>query len=603
MGAGLTRPGALRGEIPPQRDFPPQMEGQGWGRDRAGQSGQALVLVAVVLLALIGSTALVLLAGSVAWQRNQLQELADATALDASFKIGIGCDAVKAQTVITEADNFLNGRRARTGVLAFAAGPCAAGYQGTDTFTGPITATINYPYRADQQEVEVILTLNLPISFGGVEGTKNTAVTRRALAQGPAASVAALTAGSIDCQANAQMNIQGSIVSRNLITSARNCALYTHARFDAASGTFSDFGNVTVSADGQAWTRAGAICASRLSTGSLRAICADGYELTGTFVPRCATAATEFLDPADRLINPNPCAAGAGPLTAMAPPAGQLSPEPNLDPSATATLLEKPPGANGAPCTPGGVYPVINVAGTVIGTGLMPTVPVADAAGYYHFKPSCYGYLDISLLPPPRTAAFDPGFYYFNGSGLAGGGGICVNGRGQLVGRDITLEFVGNSSFTTGDCNRGGGGGGAFGSTPCSQQPCPPNSPADAPNAPGLTWLAAPCATPPDPLDANSCRGGLSWCPVGDRACWNLLIWAPAAIAGSFQVDSRGATAWLLGTISWPGACFWGPNASSAIAGAVSCGTFQFANGTSLLATIGGDAGVNTALAEALLVE
>src|SRR5712692_7615264 len=229
MGAGLTRPGALRGEIPPQRDFPPQMEGQGWGRDHTGQSGQVLVLVAVVLLALIGSTALVLLAGSVAWQRNQLQELADATALDASFKIGIGCDAVKAQTVITEADNFLNGRRARTGVLAFAAGPCAAGYQGTDTFTGPITATINYPYRADQQEVEVILTLNLPISFGGVEGTKNTAVTRRGLAQGPAASVAALTAGSIDCQANAQMNIQGSIVSRNLITSARNCALYTHA--------------------------------------------------------------------------------------------------------------------------------------------------------------------------------------------------------------------------------------------------------------------------------------------------------------------------------------------------------------------------------------
>ena len=37
------------------------------------QSGQVMVLVAVCLLALIGSAALVLLAGSVEWQKNQLQ--------------------------------------------------------------------------------------------------------------------------------------------------------------------------------------------------------------------------------------------------------------------------------------------------------------------------------------------------------------------------------------------------------------------------------------------------------------------------------------------------------------------------------------------------
>ena len=46
------------------------------------QSGQALVLVAVALLALIGSAALVLVAGSAEWQKNQLQTLADSTALD-----------------------------------------------------------------------------------------------------------------------------------------------------------------------------------------------------------------------------------------------------------------------------------------------------------------------------------------------------------------------------------------------------------------------------------------------------------------------------------------------------------------------------------------
>ena len=38
------------------------------------QSGQVMVLVAVSLVALIGSAALVLLAGSAEWQKNQLQQ-------------------------------------------------------------------------------------------------------------------------------------------------------------------------------------------------------------------------------------------------------------------------------------------------------------------------------------------------------------------------------------------------------------------------------------------------------------------------------------------------------------------------------------------------
>ncbi|HEX7262600.1 MAG TPA: hypothetical protein VF383_00340, partial [Candidatus Dormibacteraeota bacterium] len=148
------------------------------------QSGQVMVLVAVVLLALIGSAALLLLAGSVEWQKDQLQELADNAALDATFKIGIGCNAAQATAVIKEADDFLATRRSRTGPLVFTAGTCATPYTYTDKFDGGnITATINYPYRAHQQQVEVILTLNLPISFGSVERINNTTVTRRALAQ------------------------------------------------------------------------------------------------------------------------------------------------------------------------------------------------------------------------------------------------------------------------------------------------------------------------------------------------------------------------------------------------------------------------------------
>ena len=97
------------------------------------QSGQVMVLVAVSLMALIGSAALVLLAGSAEWQKNQLQQLADQAALDSAMKIGIGCDAGKASTVITEADNFLATQRARTGVLGIAGGSCTGPYTGTDS--------------------------------------------------------------------------------------------------------------------------------------------------------------------------------------------------------------------------------------------------------------------------------------------------------------------------------------------------------------------------------------------------------------------------------------------------------------------------------------
>ena len=100
---------------------------------RKRQEGQVLVIVAVWMLALIGSAALILLTGSVEWQRNQLQQLADQAALDSAMKIGVGCTAGSASTVITEADNFMATQRTRTGSLSIA-GSCASGYTGTDTF-------------------------------------------------------------------------------------------------------------------------------------------------------------------------------------------------------------------------------------------------------------------------------------------------------------------------------------------------------------------------------------------------------------------------------------------------------------------------------------
>src|SRR5438105_1431140 len=280
---------------------------RGRRRLKPQQSGQVLVIVAVWLVALIGSAALILLTGSVEWQRNQLQQLADQAALDAALKIGIGCSAGSANTVITEADNFLATQRTRTGTLTIGAGSCAGGYAGTDTFAAGLSETINYPYRAHQQQVELILTVSLPISFGNYMGASNTNVTRRAVAQQLNGSTAALAATNLSCTGG-QFNVAGSIATTNAITLSGGCAVYAHDRFDAASSTYSDLGNASVY-NAQAWVGAGGSCSAGASSGSTNAICTDGYERAGHTTVSCGTSGTSaFLVPGNAAVNPNPCA-------------------------------------------------------------------------------------------------------------------------------------------------------------------------------------------------------------------------------------------------------------------------------------------------------
>lgn len=565
------------------------------------QSGQVLILVAVALLALIGSAALILLAGSVEWQKNQLQELADSTALasalttlDPTLTIGVGCDAAKAGVVITAADNFLAGRRTRTGVLSAPVGACSTGYTSNDTFAGGLTATINYPYRAQQQEVEVKLTLTLPISFSGEVGSaSSTNVNRRAVARALPASLPAVSATTLTC-AGGQVNVAGSIVTRNTIVRTGTCALYAHSRLsDALSGTYSDLGNVRVFTGGQSWIGAGPCVAG--NSGSSSAICADGYEVTGQFPPSCATIATSFRLAAETAINPNPCAAGTGPQPVQ-PATTNLSPEPNLDAKAVGTLKNSAGAALGAACVAATVYPVIKIGATTIGTGLGP-VPTLDASNYYHIKPSCYGYLDISQLST-GLGVLDPGFYYFNGTGGNGVGGICLGGK-TLLARDVTIEFVNAAGFSSNTCAAAGG---ANCGNPCQFGSNPANAAVDPPN--NLTWFAAPCTGVPNPPNA-SCPGS-AWCTQGDRSCTNQLIWAPASATGQINLKGANNKAWLLGSVSWPGsgACTILFNGTSTIAGALTCTTLSLqgvAAPTGI--AVGSNYGVNTALAEAVLVE
>jgi hypothetical protein len=750
-----------------------------------GQSGQAIVLVAVALLALIGSAALVLLAGSAASQRNQIQSLADTAALDSALKVGIGCNAAAASTVITEADNFLATQRTRTGSLAIAAGTCATPYHGTDTFAGGLSADYYYPYEAHQQQVEVMLTLSLPISFGGVVGSTSTTLTRYAVAQALPASVPAITATTLTCTGG-QVNVLGDVLASNAITLSGGCAIYAHD--NATSGAYSSFGNVRVYTDGQSWTGVGGSCAAGASSGSTNAICADGYELSGHATPACS--GTDFLSAGDAAVNADACGAGIG-QQAVPPLPSTLPPDPNADPAAIATLQ----GTGGAACTPGGAYPTIVAGGITWGTGLAPA-PTKDASGFWHFKPSCYGYMNLAAVaggavrvetgaeaakkknpnltlpaastagdllvatvngdptasaftapagwvqaiainqatagrveiwyyrnnpggittvtfttgvnavgqltewsgiatvaPLDQTGSFataatstsatistaaaaaeagelvitnnsyklgagqtyapgagwtslvndepnsfasefrtdlpaavasetvtasaattwslsiatfklatggavlDPGFYYFNGSGFAGGGGICLNG-GTLLARDVTVEFVNQAGFSSGTCAVGGG-------TACSSGSCElGSSPAGGPVDTSFTWFAAPCSQDPSasPPDA-SCLGASSWCPSGDRSCWNLLLYQQSSGTGQVAIAGAVANQWLLGTSYWAGTCTETFNGNSTIAGALSCATLSISAGAGAATAVGGDYGVSTATVEAILVE
>jgi hypothetical protein len=247
-----------------------------------------------------------------------------------------------------------------------------------------------------------------------------------------------------------------------------------------------------------------------------------------------------------------------------------------------------------AACPPATVYPVIKVGATTIGTGFGP-VPAKDAANFYHFKPSCYGYLDISLLPTNQTAVLDPGFYFFNGTGGNGNGGICLGGK-TLLARDVTIEFVSTAGFSSNTCAAAGGANCA---NPCQFGSDPAGAPVDPPS--NLTWFASPCTLVPNPPN-TSCPGS-AWCPAGDRSCTNMLIWAPASATGQINLKGANTKDWLLGTISWPGSCTIQVNATSTIAGNLACGPLSLTAAVGAGIAVGSNSGINTALVEAVLIE
>ncbi|TME10054.1 MAG: hypothetical protein E6I69_02975 [Chloroflexi bacterium] len=162
----------------------------------------------------------------------------------------------------------------------------------------------------------------------------------------------------------------------------------------------------------------------------------------------------------------------------------------------------------------------------------------------------------------------------------------------------MTLEFVNQAGFSTGTCAPGGGAS-------CAAATCQIGSdPTQALADTFFSWFAAPCsqdpsASPPD----VSCLGASSWCPSGDRSCWNLLVWAAAANTGQIAIKGTTARHWLLGSLYWPGTCTDTVNGASTIDGTLTCGTLSISAAAGAGLAVGGDYGINTATVEAVLVE
>jgi hypothetical protein len=72
-------------------------------------------------------------------------------------------------------------------------------------------------------------------------------------------------------------------------------------------------------------------------------------------------------------------------------------------------------------------------------------------------------------------------------------------------------------------------------------------------------------------------------------------------VTGQFSLDDPAGPSWLLGSIHFPGRCAYSASLTSQIAGAIRCGSLLLDGGISI--AIGGDAGISTALVEAVLVE
>lgn len=576
-------------------------------RNSQQQSGQAVVLVALAMTAIVAMLALVLMSGTAYWERRHLQELADSAALAGSIKAGGDCTLAQAQTVGDSARDVLLAQLGATGAPTISGDCSTGGYVLTYGFADGTSAAINWPYAGGENDrVGAVLRHQIPLQMPGFVGP-NANIAASAVAQADGrnhpGAYALYTYQGITCGGASVTTILGSVYSGAPIDT--NCSFLVEELRSGSPSTVTDYGDILVYPNQPAWNRGGGNCATLLAGKASNAICADGYEESGT-PATCATeypAGTSYVDPTELVPgaggvvpNPMPCPGDAVPA-----PQWDLTPDPNYGPSARAFGAPCPVSTSVVTATTYPAYTPPGAANPVMRASTSVGKPKKDSQGVWHFAPGCYAWIDVANVPG-GVAALDPGFYFFNGFFAAGdpaavkAGGVALAGaNSRLLGNDVTLEFAnpagGASSFSGTEIEPASKTPSACGAGQSCFLGADPTAPVD-----GYSYFSAPCSSSDPLLDSRCPTSTPSWClqtgvspdtgaPIYDSSCYDVLVWAPSpltppSIGGSFWFKGTGSYEWAYGSVEWPSDCAWSANGSSVLIGQLLCNTAYLQGGT-----------------------
>ena len=574
-----------------------------------------MVVVAAAMVGMLAMLALVLMGGSLYWERRHLQELADSAALAGSIQAGGLCSPAQAAAVAQSASSVLAAQLGPPAAPSVSGGCASTGYVFSYVFPNGITAAVNWPYSGGQNDkVGVTMTHSLGLQLAAFVGNSANVVAS-AVAQASnyksPLNYAVFAYRGIVCGGSAINVIKGSVYSGTTVDTS--CGWYVQEVRTGA--TVIDFGDILAYEQQPGWQRGGGRCLAGGPVGN--AICSDGYEISGHPTPSCATsypAGTDYVDAAQLIPvggvvpNPVPCPGGSVPA-----PQWNLTPDPNTGPSA----LKQ----NGAPCpvgspaisdttypqvtVPGGKGPVARASNGTVTPKAVPA-PKLGSDGIYHFQPGCYAWIDVANVPG-AMAVLDPGFYHFNGffipsgksadpSAVAAGGIALGTSNSRILGQGVTLEFAnpagGASSFSGSQIEPAAGNPSACGGGQNCYLGADPGSPVA-----GYTYFSAPCSNKDPSLDSRCPTAGVpAWClqvgtsasgsPIYDLSCYDVLVWAPptpgppAPIGGSLWFKGQGSYEWAYGIVEWPGSCGWTANGSSVLIGELICDTVSLQGGS-----------------------
>jgi Flp pilus assembly protein TadG len=355
---------------------------------RKTESGQALVLTATALVALLAVMGLAIDMGVLRYDKRLQQTAADAAAIAGATNLPFNSAGSSGIILGAQAASAQNGFTNNTG-----GGSCTT--PPTNLAVGNVTVTvcnppIAGPHTGDTNYVEAYVSAGQPTYFMKVLGVSSETITARAVAtqlgNGP-------TTGCLYTLGNPTASIEGVNINGSATLNASQCGIVDNGNFNT-QGNALNVSAYTFGTQGT-WDSSG-----------------PGGTVTCVASSPCPTpkqpAAADPIDP------PNPC-------------------------STTYTTCTICP--NGSDCAV--ADPAININGTsTCGTGC-----TYDGSSYT-ISPGVYSSITITGSGSGPTVNFQPGVYVIDGSGSCPSS-ACFNetGNATVNGTGVTFYFINNSTL------------------------------------------------------------------------------------------------------------------------------------------------------------